>query len=138
MRCCVAVSCIGVAQTSLRVPDLSALATCRAADPVQSTKLVKTRDNVYALLIAKEQERAKLVTVYAGLYKASLEGEKPKIEAIKEMQAIQSTAFNLKEKRAALYWTMRNGRNEKMMPNGLPTQLLVCNGDSLFQASHPI
>lgn len=108
--------CIGLAQAQSRETNSSALAIYRAADPEQKALLASTRgdeSNHYSLLIAKEQERAKLVTAYTGLYKAYLEGAKTKIEVMKGMQEIQSTALDLKEKRVTQYWTMRNLRSER-------------------------
>ena len=83
----------------------------RAATDQQRQQLLKTRgnsDNAYSLTIAREQEKAKLVQAYAQVYTAYLNGEKTKVEVMQQMQAVQSKAMDLKEKRALMYWTLKD------------------------------
>ncbi|MGB7347929.1 MAG: hypothetical protein WBD20_27135 [Pirellulaceae bacterium] len=85
----------------------------RAADKQTQDVLQRTRaagDNHYSLMVAKEQERAKLITAYTDMYNAYIAGEKSKLEMIQQMQEIQSKALDLKEKRALMYWALKKLR----------------------------
>lgn len=93
------------------------LAHFRSANDEQKTQLAQTRSggaNRYTVMAAKEAERADLVSAYSDLYRAYLEGVRTEVEVIREMQEVQSKYLDLKEKRALLYWTLRNLRAENL------------------------